>query len=246
MAECLFYVENLVAACESLVITGDEARHISAARRLQVGESIALTDGCGKRAAAMINEVTKSSVTVTITHVQEHSKATPEIIIACALPKGERQSDMLDQCTQLGVDGFVLMNCDYSVSKMKANSFERFQRIIKSAGKQSQRSYFPHLTSANSLKQVIQQYSNTALLCYADASGRSLFACKEGIIHNHNQWLCFIGPEGGFSESELTCLEQCGAISLNLGPHILRTETAAVVASAMLQQLRFEQITGAK
>lgn len=238
MAKALFFVEQISQEGEILTITGEEAKHISGARRLTVGDIVALTDGRGKRAEATLTATDKNSVTLNITSIRFEQKPEIAIHIATALPKGDRQSDLFDQCTQLGADVFIVLQSDYSISKVKENTLARFNRIIRSACKQSQRSHFPSICTYNSLSKLLQDIHEDYCLFYADADGRSLFELKEGIICCHRKWLCLIGPEGGFSQSERDLLEQSGFIGLSLGPYILRTETAAVVATAVLQQLR--------
>ncbi len=234
----LFYFDNLPQDATELVIEGEEARHMAAAQRLRVDDQISLTDGYGVRVDATIIRVDNKplGVKIRIDHRQVIDSPTPELIIAGALPKGDRQSVMLDMLTQLGMSRFIPLHCTYSVSKPGSNSRQRMQRRIISACKQSQRCHFPVVGEVMQLNELLQEYSKQALCMVADIAGESTGSVFKSLSSRPDKIIMLVGPEGGFSIEEFAAMETAGVRPVRLGEHILRTETACAAMIAATHQ----------
>ncbi len=238
MTEPLFYSEQLVEPGTTLMLTGDEAHHAAASRRLHPGESLWLFDGCGGKARATLLHVTARGRALEL-RIEERSTASPPkpaIHIACALPKGDRQGVLLDMATQLGMTQFTPLVCERGVVKPGASHSERWQRICLEACKQSRRLYLPVIHPPATPQEVAARAArekSTAWIAHPSTQTVSVAsAVSEG---SPADVTILVGPEGGFTEEEVRQTIAAGAKSIALGTAILRIETAAVALMAAFQ-----------
>ena len=233
-----FYCRQLPAAGDAVIITGDEARHMAAVRRLKAGHRLWLFDGGGRVAEGKLQEIKPRGqvVTVEIVKVETMPQPQPAITLACALPKSERLRVLLDMATQLGISEFVPLICARSKPKITDHSRQRWHRICLEGCKQSRRAYLPVIQDASSVDQLLAAATKeTATVIMADPAGHALHGSR--IPKNSQKYYLFIGPEGGFSDYEQQVFSQVRALSLSLGNGILRIETAAVALLAQMQLL---------
>ena len=235
MLEPLFYCEHLGEAGARLTLSGDEARHALAARRLQPGEILWLFDGHGGLARASLQRVGKRGRELEL-RVEERQTAAAQksvLHLACALPKGDRQNILLDMATQLGMTHFTPLLCERSVVKPGAGSAQRWQRIYLEACKQSRRLYFPTIHNPCSLQELLTRASlqkDSLWIAHPAVSGQSLAIARQSFM----DVTVLVGPEGGFTDAEIELATAAGAKRISLGSNILRIETAAVAALAVL------------
>ena len=235
----LFYHADLAHSTAQTYITGSEAVHISRARRLGNGDEVHLTDGVGNLARGQIAQIDERPlrVQVSIQHRQYIAPPPVEIVLAAALPKGEHQSVMLDMATQLGMNRFIPLHCERSVVRLQPRMHERWLRIIHSASKQCRQCNFPTIDAATDLAELLERGDDDSdrlvLVGAHDGIGISQLNHQQSL----SQVLLLIGPEGGFSPSELTRLARRAAFNIALGAQILRTETAAVALLAATNQM---------
>lgn len=232
----MFYLDGLNTQETSIVLTGDEAKHAVAVRRLKQGEEVSITNGRGLTGFGKVTEskMRPPRLSLSIDRFETEMKKV-HIHLAAALPKGDRQRVMLDMATQAGMDCFTPLISQRTVSKEGKHAVEKWQRICLEAMKQSRRSWMPVVQSAASLKDFLDSVSSTAQIFVASISGktvRQLPSADPGA-----EVVILVGPEGGFTDSELTLIQKAGAIELSLGQAVLRTETAAVLATAMIASL---------
>jgi 16S rRNA (uracil1498-N3)-methyltransferase len=235
MAEPLFYAEHLADPGATLTLTGDEARHAAASRRLVVGEALWLFDGRGGLARATLLHITARGLTLDLRIEARHTEPPPKpaIHLACALPKGDRQSTLLDMATQLGMTEFTPLVCERSVVKPGANSAERWRRLCLEACKQSRRPYLPILhESATPQEIVAQEAGRTNTVWIAHPSAAAVAVSRAVEKNNSADVTILVGPEGGFTEQEVERTTGAGAQPIALGSAILRIETAAVALVA--------------
>ena len=234
MSEPLFYSEQLAEPGAMLHLTGDEARHAAAARRLHDGDTLWLFDGHGGIARATLLRTTARGQTLELRIEERRSEAPPRpaLHLACALPKGDRQQVLLDMATQLGMTRFTPLDCARSVVKPGANSPARWRKICLEACKQSRRLYLPTIEASSTLSEVARRAAaegSQAWLAHPAAQAVSVAAAADQRI---NDVTLLVGPEGGFTEAEMEQAVATGARPLTLGASILRIETAAVALVA--------------
>ncbi len=232
----LFYVTELPEST-AMDISGEEAGHICKAARLRIGDELTLTDGQGTRCEAKIQHILHRPIVVSVELGERFitTESKPELILASSLPKGDRQNVLLDMVTQLGIDRFIPLICERSVSKPRPNSVQRWQRVIISACKQSQRFRFPRIEQAISLNELLVNRCQDDLYLVANANAHSLNSIADA-LPSARKVIIMVGPEGGFSQDESVDIKESGIQSVSLGRHILRTETACVTALAALNQ----------
>jgi 16S rRNA (uracil1498-N3)-methyltransferase len=216
----------------------EQSRRLSAVMRLREGDEFRVFSGDGREWAAEVTAVTKASLTATLGEcVRQEAPPALSIEVWCSLVRPNRFDWAIEKCTEAGADVIRPLLTEHTARGEGASAAraERWQRIAIEAAEQSRRLYVP-------VVQPLAQFN--ALL--ARPPGPLLIADREGrpwrdivpLLPERGAAAIAIGPEGGFSEAELAAARARGALLVSLGPNILRTETAAVVATAGLRMSR--------
>ena len=226
-----------LAAGRPCTVQGDAANHIARVLRLAVGDALILFDGEGGEYAARIEAIRKGTVTVAVLERRTVERESPlSLTLAQAVPRAERMDWVVQKATELGVSRLVPVLSERSVVRLdtrQAQSKQRhWQRIAIAACEQSGRHRIPQVVSPTSLAQFLQSLApgGTRLLLSPEAP-----AALEGLPSCAGELIVLIGPEGGLTEGEQRAACGQGFTALRLGPRVLRTETAAVAALALLQ-----------
>ena len=226
MATPSFYHPSLNEQDSIVNLSAAEASHAVSARRLKVGHKVRLFDGLGLVAYGELSTAARRTVAVSIKSFERLEKPNKRLTIAVASPKGDRQKNMLDMLTQLGVSDIIPLSCEYSITKFNDKVREKWQRVVIEAAKQSQNPFLPIIHKNISLNDLISDTSKTVLV--ANAGGQSILELNFPL----EELIVVVGPEGGFSDAEFDLFENSTITSIALGGHILRTEAAAVAAAA--------------
>jgi 16S rRNA (uracil1498-N3)-methyltransferase len=231
ITESMFYCPGLSPEADATTVEGEEARHILTSRRLTVGDVVWIFDGRGTVARATI--VTREGRTRSLrVHVHEREFIPlphPHVELACALPKGERQAVLLDMATQLGITGFRPLLCERSIVRPGPQAVRRWHRICVEACKQSRRPHLPTIHGALTPAQTAALTSSGCTIWVADSKGAPLPARPSPQVQHV---LLMVGPEGGFTDAEITSVADGGGRVINLGAGVLRVETAAIALLA--------------
>lgn len=213
----------------------DQAHHAIQVMRLVGGDSINLFDPSGNEHLARIQQIEKKSLTfVVLETIAPAPTSSPMICVAACLPKGDRQKFMIEKLVELGVDQFIPLKTTRSVAVASANAIERYRKGIIEATKQCGRRRLMELTNEQSISQLIANTSEnstwTKLLAdpYAEAS------LLDFHLETKPRAVVAVGPEGGFEESEIESLVRANWTRVRVGTSILRIETAAMAAAALL------------
>ncbi|MCH2190408.1 MAG: 16S rRNA (uracil(1498)-N(3))-methyltransferase [Gammaproteobacteria bacterium] len=237
MAKPCFYHSELagVKVGEAVELSAAESSHALQSRRLTKGSQIQLLDGQGWLADASIEEVGRRSVSVVVSQLDYLVPPAQKIHCVVAMPKGDRQKAMVDALTQLGVSSLTPLQCDRAISIPKDNQLEKLKRVSLEACKQSKNPHILNISAPQDFKTVI---TNAKVLIVADQFGKSAREVSESLQTNYGdapELTVLIGPEGGFSKGEFDALAQLETLSISVGQHILRTETAAIALTALLK-----------
>lgn len=231
-------VDSLDGASSGSVVevTGDEAHHAVAVRRLREGEQVVLTDGRGTSVTGSVASTGKRVFSVTVASVAQEPRPEPAITVVQALPKGERGELAVEVLTEVGVDRIVPWAASRSVAVWKgeraAKSHAKWQATAREAAKQSRRAWLPTVTplaSTADLADVVAE-ADLAVVLHEDATS-PLSAVD---VPASGRIVVVVGPEGGIAPDELDALTAAGARTIRLGAEVLRTSTAGVVAVAAL------------
>jgi 16S rRNA (uracil1498-N3)-methyltransferase len=160
------------------------------------------------------------------------SPRRPSLHLACALPKGDRQQVLLDMATQLGMTRFTPLDCARSVVKPGANSPARWRKICLEACKQSRRLYLPAIEATSTLPDAARRATAEGSQVWLAHPAAQAVSITTAINQPVNDVTLLVGPEGGFTETEIEQAVAAGARPLTLGTSILRIETAAVALVA--------------
>jgi 16S rRNA (uracil1498-N3)-methyltransferase len=214
----------------TVVLAGDEARHLATVMRAQPGDTVTLFDGSGAEYSATIVRIGKREAELRIDARREVDRElTFDLTIAVALPKGERQKWLVEKLTELGVTRLVPLVTERGVAQPTMAAIDRLRRGVIEASKQCGR---------NRLMQIDEPSPAADLFARAPADITRLIAHPGGgafsATESAGAVICAIGPEGGFAPAELAAARGAGWQSISLGPRVLRVETAAIAASAIL------------
>jgi 16S rRNA (uracil1498-N3)-methyltransferase len=233
---------HLVPSLEGTVVgavvevTGDEAHHAVAVRRLRVGEQVVLTDGLGRSVTGAVASTGKRVFAVEVASMRSVERPAPAFTVVQALPKGDRGELAVEVLTEVGVDVVVPWAAARSVAVWKGEravkSHAKWQATAREAGKQSRRSWLPSVSPLASTDEVrdLVAGADLAVVLHEDAS-----VPLAGVeVPATGRIVVVVGPEGGIAPDELATLESAGAVTVRLGDEVLRTSTAGVVAVAAL------------
>lgn len=241
-AEPLFYCASLGGESERVVLDGEEAWHAHRVRRLAAGERLWLFDGHGTLARGRLRRITERGRLIEVLlEERRHFPPPPtRLHLACALPKGERANVLLDMATQLGMTAFTPLLCARSVVRPGPNAAARWRRICLEACKQSRRLHLPALQAPATPVEVAARAAQEGEAVWIAHPNGARF----GALDRPRALTVLIGPEGGFTDQELSQVTTSGGKLLGLGEAILRIETAAVAALAALSLCATMGISG--
>ena len=215
------------------VSLGDEAAHHARVRRLETGESVFLADGVGARGVGRIVRLTKQDVQVTLDEVHR-SPRLPEVHLLVPIGDKDRMLWCAEKCTELGATSWtpVLWNRSRSVSpRGEGSAFrERLRARVSSALVQSHGAWLPHLPNDVSIDHLLASSSPNETRLVLDVSGEPI-----GHANITAPVTIAVGPEGGFEAEELRRLRDARFRPVSLGANVLRFETAAVAALAIVR-----------
>jgi len=228
MSERFFVSPPIIA--DRALLTGDEARHLSAVMRAKVGDEVDLFDGSGAEFTARVVALAKHAVELAIVERRDLSRELSfALTLAVALPKGDRQKWLVEKATELGVTRLVPLVTERGVAQPVTAALDRLRRSVIEASKQCGRNRLMEVTPPAGATDFFAAAPPGATRVIADPSGQPIASCK---IPGGTSIVSAIGPEGGFSPAELTAARVGGWQTVSLGDRILRVETAAVALAA--------------
>lgn len=237
-----FLFSSALEVGKEYTITGDEAHHIAQVRRVKVGEDIVLQGSDEVRCRAQVLSVSRHSLTVkAVEKLEVPLEPTFSITLYQALT-GEQPLDyILQKSTELGVTRVVLFHSAYSPYRFAGErlikKIERWGKILQEAAKQSERVRPPILEWENDFESAVAKMQGNTM-CVLDETGKESFSMFAKKQTNLSQLTLVVGPEGGFSNDELTRLRALSNITISkMGPRVLRAETAVTAAAAITQAL---------
>ena len=236
-----FFVEkkNVNLENDTCIIEGEDVKHISKVLRCRVGEELEICDNDNNEYICEITNIDKSQVNLNILkRVDIKRESDLKIKVYQGLPKGPKMEMILQKLTEVGVDEIILVQTKRTVVKVddkkEDKKIERWERIIYEAAKQSKRGKIPKLRGVLSFKEALadMKENDFNIAPYENEKTKTIKQAIKG--KDINNIGIFVGPEGGFEDTEINAIEEMGGQSVSLGPRILRTETASLVASSIV------------
>ena len=239
MVEPLFFaaIGKDTVAGSVFVLGGPEAKHAVSVRRMNVGESIAVSDGAGLKVRGKVAKVLKDTLEVLVESVDALNPPSTKLVLVQALAKGDRDELAIQACTELGVFEVIPWQADRSISIWKAEKKQkgqtRWQTIVTEAAKQSLRAFVPRVSEVLDSAELVQMLRGFDQVLILDPeAGNSITELNAPPI---GSVAIVVGPEGGISEAELSAFAEAGFSSVHLGSGVLRTSTAGMAAISYLQ-----------
>jgi 16S rRNA (uracil1498-N3)-methyltransferase len=225
----VFYVPDL----SRHELSEEEALHATRVLRLRRGDRVALSNGTGAWCLADLTDVQSKRCPFTIVAQTEIPPPHHHIHLAVAATKNhDRLEWLVEKATEIGIQEITFLRTEKT--ERKHIQLERLTKVAIAAMKQSQQSWLPRLNPLQTLSELLPLADVTRFIAYVDfANPVSL----SKLAARHQRYLVLIGPEGDFTEAELQFALQHGFQKVSLGPHRLRTETAALVACMMLNEI---------
>ncbi|MDZ4792695.1 MAG: RsmE family RNA methyltransferase [Bacteroidota bacterium] len=234
-----FYISAYDTAQKHLVLDEDTSRHLVQVLRMKAGELLNLTDGKGNLITCEIVEEHKKHCTVLVKETMYKAQSARSVSVAISLIKNANRFEwFLEKATEIGVSEIIPLICERT-EKEKFRQ-DRMQGIVISAMLQSQQCWLPLLQEPQQFKEFVTASSGNASRFIAHCMEGNKQALSDllkescGQINSSSHLLISIGPEGDFTEKEIEQALQQGFIPVTLGETRLRTETAGVVAAALL------------
>ncbi|HET9679974.1 MAG TPA: 16S rRNA (uracil(1498)-N(3))-methyltransferase [Gammaproteobacteria bacterium] len=213
------------------------AAHAIKVLRLPVGSRIALFDGNGGEYLAELIDTGKRPLARIVEHQPIERESPLAITLVQAIARGERMDYTVQKAVEMGVKRIVPVISERSVVKLDASRAEKkhhhWQGVIRAACEQCGRNRLPAIDLPITLADFLAANKSEGLRLVLNPLAKTTVATLEPV----KTMDLLIGPEGGFSETEMKQIETAGFTGLRFGPRILRTETAGVAVLGALQAL---------
>ncbi len=236
----VFYAPPESKSDDTIILPSDEAKHAFAVMRLRAGAIVCVVDGLGTGYRGEIVSATKAKVSIRI-HSEQRNFGEPNVrvTLAAALSVGTKPDSIIARSTELGVKRFVPLLSEKSKiqlddPKRAASKVKRLRRVAMAAMKQCRRSYCPEIAMPIAFNEMIKQAedNDVNILFHPGVMAKPFDTLK--ISDDCRRVLIITGPESGFSDTEIERAQEAGYNIISLGSRVLRTETAAPVALALV------------
>jgi 16S rRNA (uracil1498-N3)-methyltransferase len=224
-------------AAERLTLTASDHRHLARVLRAQPGDSVTLFDGAGNEVEARITRVGRAETELLLGAARPGIGAAgePLLVLLTAVPRGQRMDLLVEKTCELGVSRVVPVLTERSVARPDAARRGRWEKIAREAARQCGRADVP--------RSMPDRAGDRA------GGGRAAAPAPDGVggeggtplrsrADGGEPTALLVGPEGGFTAAEVEAARHAGFDTVTLGPRILRVETAAMVAVALVRDLQ--------
>ncbi len=214
----------LVADLDRPALDPDDRHHLERVLRLRPGDPLVVGDGSGRWRPARFGDVLEPTGSI-----DAAPRPSPELTIGFALVKAGKPELVVQKLTELGIDRIIPFRAARSVVQWDAEragkASQRLRSVARAAAQQCHRPWSPEVAEVADLRDLLQ-------------AGDAALADRAGDPPSLERPFVLVGPEGGWAPEELEAAAQADAPGVALGPHVLRAETAAVAAGALLAGLR--------
>jgi 16S rRNA (uracil1498-N3)-methyltransferase len=224
---------------DQIEIAGDPFHHLRNVLRVKPGVLLLLLDGLGQCCQVRLERLHADRAATRVIRRWREKDGSLPITLLQALPKGDKFDLILQKGTELGISSFQPLETSHAVPNLaperRAKRQLRWQRIVAEAARQSRRCFLPEVKPLQPLAKVLDAASDNLKLVLWEAG---CVALRDALPQTPPTGVSLlVGPEGGFSTAEIDTIRDAGFQAVHLGPRILRTETAGLAATPVLQYL---------
>jgi 16S rRNA (uracil1498-N3)-methyltransferase len=238
-----FYADPKDISGKRVVLSADQTHHLVRVLRMSPGDEAFVFDGCGEEFRCRFTSLSDRRALLDIIDTRsDRVESAFNLTLGLALMKGEKVDLVIQKATELGVTSIVPLVTDHADVKLSGERIERrverWKRVSLESMKQCGRRKLVDIAAPLSLDEYLRVASTrrslTQMLVFSTTGGIPLNEALDR-LSERALIVALIGPEAGWSNNEAASLEALGSVSVSLGPRILRAETAAIVALALLQ-----------
>lgn len=237
-----FFVEPSQISENEVVIVGNDVNHIKNVLRMRPGEELSVSNGVDNREYRCgIEEILEDRILCRLRFIKEDGMELPsKVYLFQGLPKADKMELIIQKAVELGVYEIIPVSTKRAVVKLDEKKAKtkaaRWQTIAEAAAKQSKRRVIPEVKNVMTMKQAVDyaKAMDVKLIPYELAEGMEETKKRIASLQAGQTIAVFIGPEGGFEESEIEAAVGAGICPITMGKRILRTETAGITILAWI------------
>jgi 16S rRNA (uracil1498-N3)-methyltransferase len=219
------------------VLDGPEAHHLIHVMRAAPGLQVVLFDGSGCEFPAIVQRVGRNEVELDVLAQEQVDRELPlDLTLGVALPKGDRQRWLVEKAVELGVTRIVPLRTQRGVAQRVEQAVARLRRAVIEASKQCGRNRLLQIDEPQSWLNFVHTSAGVPCCLLAQPNGFHKGATLPIPDERPDRVLLAVGPEGGFADDEVAAALSAGWHTVDLGPRILRVETAAIALAAMIAE----------
>src|SRR5438876_146861 len=233
MARRRFFVDTIRRGHAE--ISGDDAHHLTRVLRVEAGQKFEISDNQNVYLAE-VESARKDLVSFTVFEQIDSPPRTIETTLLASLIKFERFEWMLEKATELGVDRVIPVEAERSekgLEQAAGKRIARWNRIVREASEQSRRARLPVIESTMSLSKALSS-AHDHRYALDENEAPSILSRLPEVRNAEDRVAVLVGPEGGWTDRERSEIAGAGWSHVSLGPEILRAETAAIAALAIV------------
>lgn len=218
-----------------LTIDGQEAHHLLHVLRIQPGDPLTLFDGSGHEFLCEVDQCRRAEVVLQVEQQVAVDRELPITLeLGVAMPKGDRSRWLVEKCVELGVTRLVPLATEFCDLKAKGESRKKLDRYVIEASKQCGRNKLMEIEELTPFEGWARDTPQESIAQLIAHPGGEL--CQTDDLSGNQRVRLAVGPEGGFSEEEIKLAQEFGWRVVDLGPRILRVETAALKLVASITE----------
>ncbi len=230
-----FFITPDRISVDTVQFTNAQSRQIRNVLRLKAGSMVSVFDGSGTEFEVELDSESSGRI---LRSYNPNTESNVKLTLIQGLPKGERSDQIVQKCTEVGVYRIVFINTERSIPDISTNRIEhklsRWQAIAVEAAEQCGRVKVPEISGILSFSHGLEIAAGNGIIAWEEEDARVSLLSLIPQISMKERIFLFIGPEGGFAPEEVFRAKESGLLSASLGRRILRTETAAIAASASI------------
>jgi 16S rRNA (uracil1498-N3)-methyltransferase len=226
----------------TVTLAAEDLKHAGRVLRLKPGAELLIADGRGLAFSGRVVKAETGEILVELQTALTSTESPLNLVLCPSILKGEKMDLVIRQATELGVTRIAPLNTVRSIPqpglKSDLKRLNRWRTIVRSSAAQCRRAFLPAVDSVRTLPELLQEAKQSPIIVPWEedqTTPLAAFKPQEPYPNRGEALFLLIGPEGGFAPQEIEELKRNGAVPVNLGPRILRSDTAAAAAITLVQ-----------